>query len=46
MKYVCDTSGGTWFQLETEAEAVRESEMMQHAVEKYFRQQWSKAAES
>ena len=44
MKFVCDAPGGkTWFRIETEAEALHESEMMQHAVEKYFRREWEKA---
>src|SRR5215212_11477612 len=39
MRYVCDApSGKTWFQIETEAEAALESDLMQHAVEKHFRQ--------
>ena len=34
MRYVCDAPGGkTWFRIETEAEAVAESETMRHAVE-------------
>ncbi len=37
MLFICDAPGGkTWFQLETEMEAARESELMKHAVEKYF----------
>jgi hypothetical protein len=44
MKFVCDAPGGkTWFRIETEGEALQESEMMQHAVEKYFRREWEKA---
>ena len=44
MKYVCDAPGGrTWFRLETEAEAAKESQLMNHAVEKYFRQEEAKA---
>lgn len=44
MKYVCDAPDGkTWFRLETEAEAARESAAMNHAVEKYFRQEFAKA---
>jgi len=44
MKYVCDAPDGkTWFRLETEAEAERESGLMQHAVEKYFRREREKA---
>jgi hypothetical protein len=47
MKYVCDAPGGkTWFRIETEAEAVAESETMHHAVEKYFRKEQEKAAQS
>ena len=47
MRYVVDAPNGkTWFRLETEAEAVRESEMMRHAVEKYFRLEREKAAQS
>jgi hypothetical protein len=45
MKYVCDAPGGkTWFRIETEAEALRESEEMRHAVDKYFRQERERAA--
>ena len=44
MKYICDAPGGkTWFRIETEAEADRESELMQHAVEKHFRRERDKA---
>jgi hypothetical protein len=47
MRYVCDaTDGKTWFRIETEAEAVSESETMRHAVEKYFRKEQEKAAQS
>jgi hypothetical protein len=47
MKFLCDAPDGkTWFRIESEAEAARESEMMQHAVEKYFRQEWAKAVDS
>ncbi len=47
MQYVCDAPGGkTWFRIETEAEALRESEMMRHAVEKYYRREREKAAQS
>lgn len=39
MEYVCDALGGkTWFRIETEAEAARETDLMDHAVEKHFRQ--------
>jgi len=47
MQYVVDAPNGkTWFRLETENEAVRESELMHHAVEKYFRLEWEKAAQT
>lgn len=37
MKYICDAPGGlTWFRLETDGEAAKESELMGHAVEKHF----------
>ena len=50
MKYICDApadrAGGdrTWFQLETEGEAFAESEIMGHALEKYFRREQEQAA--
>jgi len=44
MRYVCDAPGGkTWFRIETESEAIVESEIMKHAVEKYFRREHEKA---
>jgi hypothetical protein len=47
MHYVCDAPDGkTWFRLETEAEAIDESQTMRHAVEKFFRQEKAKAAQS
>ena len=47
MKYVCDApKNRTWFRLETDGEAARESEMMRHAVEKYFRREKDKASET
>lgn len=37
MEFICDAAGGkTWFRIETEVEAARESELMGHAVEKHF----------
>ena len=34
MRFVCDAPDRTtWFQIETEAEAALESDLMQHAVE-------------
>ncbi len=47
MKYACDAPGNrTWFRLITEGEAVAESEEMRHAVEKHFRRERERAAES
>jgi len=47
MKFVCDASGDrSWFRIETEAEAIREAELMRHAVDKYFRSEWHKAVQS
>jgi len=47
MQYVCDAPGGkVWFRIETEAEAVRESELMRHAVEKHFRRAHDQAAQA
>jgi hypothetical protein len=38
MQFVCDGPNGTWFRIETEGEASKESQLMSHAVEKHFRQ--------
>jgi hypothetical protein len=47
MEYVCDAPNGlTWFRLMTEAEAAAESAEMRHAVEKHFRREREKAADS
>lgn len=47
MQFVCDAAGGkTWFRIETEAEAARESELMGHAVEKHFRRALEDASRS
>ena len=47
MQYVCDAPDGkTWFRLESEGEALQESDTMRHAVEKYFRREREKAAAS
>jgi hypothetical protein len=47
MKYICDVPADrTWFRIETEAEATHESQLMGHAVEKYFRNERDKAAQS
>ena len=37
MQFVCDAPNGTWFRIETEGEAHKESQLMNHAVEKHFR---------
>ena len=45
MRFVCDAAGRkTWFRIETEAEAARESELMRHAVEKHFRRAYEQAS--
>jgi hypothetical protein len=47
MKYVCDAPGRkSWFRIETEAEAERESMLMDHAVAKYFRSERDNAIRS
>ena len=47
MQYVSDAPDGkTWFRIETAEEAAKESALMNHAVEKHFRQQWDAAATS
>jgi imidazolonepropionase-like amidohydrolase len=47
MQFVCDAAGQkTWFRIETEAEAARESELMRHAVEKHFRRAYEEAAQA
>jgi hypothetical protein len=47
MDYVCDAPNGhTWFRIVTEGEAAAESEAMRHAVEKHFRRERERAAES
>jgi hypothetical protein len=47
MKYVCDAPGRrSWFRIETEAEAERESMLMDHAVAKYFRRERETAIRS
>jgi len=45
MQFVCDADGGkAWFRIETEHEAAQESALMQHAVEKHFRQSQERAS--
>jgi hypothetical protein len=44
VQHVCDApKGKTWFRIETEGEAVHESRLMSHTVEKYFRREREKA---
>lgn len=45
MQFVCDADGRkAWFRIETEVEAAQESALMDHAVEKHFRQAQERAA--
>jgi hypothetical protein len=46
MQFVCDGPNGTWFRMDTEGEAIQESQLMDHAVEKYFRQAAEDAAKT
>lgn len=47
MEYVCDAPNDrTWFRLVSDAEAAAESADMRHAVEKHYRREREKAAES
>jgi hypothetical protein len=47
MEYICDAPNDcTWFRLITEGEAVAESMDMRHAVEKHYRRERERAAES
>ena len=47
MEYVCDAPDHmTWFRLMTEGEAAAESVELRHAVEKYYRRERERAAES
>ena len=47
MRYLCDAPNGkAWFRIETEGEAVHESHLMSHTVEKYFRREREKAVQS
>jgi hypothetical protein len=47
MKYICDAPNSrTWFRIENDAEAARESIDMQHAVEKHFLREKELAAQS
>jgi hypothetical protein len=47
MEYVCDAPNDlTWFRLVTEGEAVAESLEMRHAVEKHYRRERERAADT
>jgi hypothetical protein len=46
MEYVCDAPPDTWFRLVTVGEAQEESRLMDHAVERYFREAYEKAERS
>jgi len=47
MQYVCDAPDRkSWFRIETEMEAVQESVLMEHGVDKHFRRARGCAAES
>src|SRR5690349_25082057 len=47
MQFVCDAPNrAAWFRIETEGEALIESEAMRHAVEKYFRRERDGARQS
>ena len=44
---MCDAAGQkSWFRIETEAEAARESELMRHAVDKHFRRAYEQASQA
>jgi hypothetical protein len=47
LRCICDAPGNkTWFGIDTDAEAATESDVMQHAVEKYFRKEKERAIQS
>ena len=47
MKFLCDAPGEkTWFRIETDAEALRESDLMGHSIEKYFAKAREKATQT
>src|SRR4051794_21408172 len=47
MQFICDAPNRkAWFRMETDAEALTESELMRHAVEKYFRREFEGAKQS
>lgn len=46
VQFVLDVPPKTWFRIETLGEAALESQLMQHAVEKYFQQAFDEATAS
>lgn len=46
MQFVLDVPPKTWFRIETTGEAALESQLMEHAVDRYFQQAYEEAAES
>ena len=46
MRYVCAAPGGSWFRIESEAEAEHESALMGHAVARHFREARDRARAS
>ncbi len=47
MRFICDAPGGkTWFGIETEAEADAESELMRHAVARFYKRARAEAVAS
>lgn len=46
MQYICDAPPMTWFRLVSQPEAMEESRLMEHAVERYFREAFEKAQAS
>jgi hypothetical protein len=47
VQYVCDAlKGRTWFRIESDAEAIAETSLMRHAVEKHFRREQERARQS
>ncbi len=46
MIYVCDAGTRTWFRIEGSGEAALESQAMNHAVERFFRESYDKTLKS
>ncbi len=43
MEYVCDAPPDTWFRLVTHSEALEETRLMEHTVERYFKEAYDNA---